>query len=122
MKKTAFGIVLKVKNLPACRAFYRDILELGEPFLDSSFRVEFRFNEDFSLILEKDPWETALPPPGERVAWLYARGNAAMIRQRMTDYGYPVPAEITADDHAGMALCHFCDPEGNPFYVPVSKY
>ena len=122
MKKTAFGIVLKVKNLPACRAFYRDILELGEPFLDSSFRVEFRFSEEFSLILEKNPWETDLPPAGERVAWLYAAGNAETIRQRMTDYGYPVPAATPPNDRGGMALCHFSDPEGNPFYVPSGKY
>ena len=122
MKKTAFGIVLKVKNLPACRAFYRDILELGEPVLDSSFRVEFRFGDIFSLILEKDPWETVLPPPGERVAWLYAAGNAETVRRRMTDYGYTVPDADEPGDKAGMALCRFCDPEGNPFYVPTDKY
>lgn len=122
MKKTSFGIVLKVKNLPACRAFYRDILELGEPDLDSSFRVEFRSGETFSLILEKDPWETVLPPPGERVAWLYAGGNAEMVRRRMTDYGYTVPAADFPCDKGGMALCRFCDPEGNPFYVPTGKH
>ena len=122
MKKTAFGIVLKVKNLPACRAFYRDILELGEPVLDSSFRVEFRFGGTFSLILEKDPWETVLPPPGERVAWLYTEGDAETVRRRMADYGYPVPAAASPSDKGGMALCRFCDPEGNPFYVPTDKY
>ncbi|MBQ9337038.1 MAG: VOC family protein [Lentisphaeria bacterium] len=121
MKKTAFGIVLKVKNLPACRAFYRDILELGEPVLDSSFRAEFRFGEIFSLILEKDPWETVLPAPTERVAWLYAAGNAETIRKRMTEYGYPAPESVSADAKGGMALCRFCDPEGNPFYVPADK-
>ena len=121
MKKTAFGIVLKVKNLPACRAFYRDILELGEPVLDSSFRVEFRFGEIFSLILEKNPWETTLPPPGERVAWLFGAGNAETVRRRMTDYGYPVPAVDACDAKADMPFCHFCDPEGNPFYVPNDK-
>ena len=122
MKKTAFGIVLKVKNLPACRAFYRDILDLGEPVLDSSFRVEFRFGEVFSLILEKDPWENVLPPPAERVAWFFADGDAETIRKRMTDYGYPAPSDVSCDAKAGMPLCHFVDPEGNPFYVRSDKF
>ena len=121
MKKTSFGIVLKVKNLPACRAFYRDILQLGEPVLDSSFRVEFRFGEVFSLILEKNPWDTVLPLPGERVAWLFAAADAEKIRQRMIHYGYPAPETTVANAKAGMALCRFRDPEGNPFYVPVDE-
>ncbi len=121
MKKPSFGIVLKVKNLPACRAFYRDILQLGEPVLDSSFRVEFRFGEVFSLILEKNPWDTVLPLPGERVAWLFAAADAEKIRQRMIHYGYPAPETTVANAKAGMALCRFRDPEGNPFYVPVDE-
>ena len=121
MKKTAFGIVLKVKNLPVCRAFYRDILELGEPVMDSSFRVEFHFGEGFSLILEKNPWDTVLPAPAERVAWLYALANAEIIRQRMIIYGYTAPETIVANAKGGMALCRFSDPEGNPFYVPTGE-
>ena len=121
MKKTVFGIVLKVKNLASCRAFYRDILELGEPVLDSSFRVEFRVGSSLSLFLEKYPWDNSQPPPTERVAWFFSCGNAEKIRKRMKAYGYPAPAAVSCDVKAGIPLCRFTDPEGNPFYVCSDK-
>ena len=120
MKKPAFGIVIKVKNLTLCKAFYRDILELGDPVLDSSFRVEFRFGEVFSLFLEKNSWEEPLPPVSGRTAWFYQCGNAAEIRQKMRAYGYPEPC-ISCADEAGMEFCRFTDPEGNLFYIPVKE-
>ena len=53
MKKKHFGIVIKVKNLTTCKVFYRDVLGLGDPVLDSNFRVEFQIDDSFCLILEK---------------------------------------------------------------------
>lgn len=104
-----------VKNLTVCKAFYRDILELGDPVLDSSFRVEFKAGDSFSLILEKSPFDVPLSPAG-RTSWLLNSGNAEKIRERMHRCGYPVPGR-TCLEKAGKALCRFTDPEGNPFYV-----
>ena len=119
MKKTAFGIVIKVKNLTACKAFYRDILDLGEPVLDSSFRVEVRFEETFSLFLEKAPWDVSQSPVSARCAWFFGSGDAELIRHKMKAYGYPASA-VTSTAEADIPFCRFTDPDGNPFYVPVS--
>ena len=120
MKKTTLGIVIKVKNLASCKVFYRDILELGEPVLDSSFRVEFQFGDSFSLFLEKMPWDVSPAPVSERIAWFYNGSDAETIRKKMSAYGYPAP-RISSTEKADMAFCRFTDPEGNPFYVPYPK-
>ena len=118
MKKAAFGIVIRVRNLTSCKAFYRDILDLGEPVLDSSYRVEFA-QGDFSLLLEKVPWETPLPPVSARTAWFFNGGSAEIICKKMNDYGYPVPPAPVNADKGGGVFSRFEDPEGNPFYVPA---
>lgn len=114
-KKT--GIVIKVKNLTSCKAFYRNILDLGDPILDSNFRVEFQCGSSFSLVLEKTPWDEPLPPASNRIVWLYQTADAKTVWTKMISYGFPVPnlSEVVAN---GERLCRFADPEGNPFYVP----
>ena len=116
-KKT--GLVIKVKNLASCKAFYQDILELGEPVLDSNFRVEFQCGDCFSLILEKTPWDMTLPPVSDRVVWLYQYADARTVWAKMISYGFQIPdlAEAVAN---GERFCRFADPEGNPFYVPTA--
>ena len=47
MKKTCYGVILKVKNLPLCKGFYKNILSLGDPAIDSSFMCEFHIENDF---------------------------------------------------------------------------
>lgn len=120
MKKAAFGIVIRVRNLTSCKAFYRDILDLGEPVLDSSYRVEFG-RGDFSLLLEKLPWDAPLPPASARIAWLYNGGSAELIRKKMNDYGYPVSPSPVSSDKGDGEFIRFEDPEGNPFYVPAGQ-
>lgn len=121
MAKMVFGIVIKVKNLTSCKAFYRDILNLGEPVLDSSFRVEFRCGDSFSLILEKISWdETGFAFP-ERIAWFYGSGNALDIQKKIHSYGYSDKCSISTAAKGGASLCRFTDPEGNSFYVPAPK-
>ncbi len=117
MKKPAFSIVIMVKNLNVCKAFYRDILELGDPVLDSTFMVEFKIGDSFSLILEKSFQENvSLFSAVGRTSWLFSGGNAEKIRKKMHICGYPVPQSACVDK-AGKAFYRFTDPEGNLFYV-----
>jgi len=46
MNATRFGLILKVNDLDACRIFYRDLLQLGEPVLDSTFAVVYPADPD----------------------------------------------------------------------------
>ena len=119
MDKKRIGIVIKVKNLTSCKAFYRDVLELGEPVLDSNFRVEFQVGDSFCLTLEKNPWETVLPAASGRVSWFFDE-DAETIRSRMKAYGYAVP-KLPDTEKKGEVFCWFTDPEGNPFYVAADK-
>lgn len=119
MRKKSFGIVIKVKNLTVCKAFYRDVLGLGDPVLDSNFRVEFQLGDSFCLTLEKMPFDAVLPPAFGRIAWLF-NADAEMVRSRLEAYGYAVP-DLPDTEKQGEVFCRFADPEGNPFYVPSSK-
>ena len=119
MKKKRFGIVIKVKNLTSCKAFYRDVLGLGDPVLDSNFRVEFQFGDTFCLTLEKSPFDAVLPPASGRIAWLFD-ADAETIRRRLNVYGYAVP-NLPDTEKKGETFCRFSDPEGNPFYVISGK-
>ena len=120
------GLVTAMERIHLCpqiistdTRFHRDILDLGEPVLDGSYRVVF-IQGDFSLLLEKVPWETPLSPVSSRTAWFFTRGSSEAIRKKMTDYGYPIPPIPVNADRGGYVFRRFEDPEGNPFYVPTS--
>lgn len=119
MKKKRFGIVIKVRNLTVCKAFYRDVLGLGDPVLDSNFRVEFQIEDFFCLTLEKSPCDAVLPQTSGRISWLFD-GDAETIRDRLKAYGYAVPS-LPGTEKKGEIYCWFSDPEGNPFYVIAGK-
>ena len=114
------GIVIKVKNLTQCKAFYRDILGLGDPVLDSNFRVEFRCGEAFSLVLEKSLWEEPELHCSQSVSWFYDAGNVLEIQKKMQIYGF-ADSDQAVENKTGRAFCRFSDPEGNAFYVPAPE-
>ncbi len=119
MENRNFGIVIKVKNLTACKAFYRDILGLGDPVEDSNFQVEFRCGETVSLFLVKNMWDEPLRMPGSgSISWYFSWGNAKAIRDKMRIYGFSDNGVIV-ENKAGKSFCRFTDPEGNAFYVPA---
>lgn len=117
MEKIISGVLIKVKNLSLCKAFYRDVLELGEPVLNSSFLTEFRISDSFSLFLERDEW-AEIPSVSGRVSW-FCPGNADRIRKNLADYGYPAPAPVCSEK-AGIQFCRFSDPEGNEILIADS--
>lgn len=115
MNKNLFGIVIKVRDLELCRNFYRNILELGQPVMDSSFQVEFKAGGS-SLILVRKSWDCPLPQHSERIAWYFSAGNPDHIREKIFACGYR--SVCTISEKAGREMVMFTDPEGNPFYVP----
>lgn len=119
MENNNFGIVIKVRNLTACKAFYRDILGLGDPVQDSNFRVEFRCGEAFSIFLEKNMWDEPVRMPSSgSISWFFNRGDAKIIQEKMRLYGFSGSSWVV-ENKAGKSLCRFTDPEGNAFYVPA---
>ena len=114
------GVVIKVKNLTRSKAFYRDILGLGDPVMDSNFRVEFRCGEAFSLFLEKNLWEEPELCCSRSVSWFYSAGKAREIQEKMQTYGF-TDSDLIVENKGGRAFCRFSDPEGNAFYVPAPE-
>ena len=47
------GVLIRVANLDQQRIFYRELLMLGNPLVDSAFWVEFAAPDGTRIILEK---------------------------------------------------------------------
>lgn len=109
------GIVVKVENLNASRSFYRDVLNLGPPVMDSNFWVEFSLGSCDSIILEQvDPTEKLSVSRG-RIAWLCETNDFDITVDNLSRNGFePISDE---SERVGVKVRLYADPEGNPFYL-----
>ena len=113
------AVVIKVQNLNICRAFYRELLELGAPVMDSNFWVEFKMGKSASLILEQIVTGEMVPEGRGRISWLCMVEDFEKMTDKLKDNGYdPINEEV---DLLGMKTLQFCDPEGNPFIICERK-
>ena len=109
------GLVIKIENMKVSRAFYRDVLNLGPPIMDSNFWVEFKLSNCSSLILEQvDPTEKLSVSRG-RMAWLCETNEFNSTVDNLARNGYEPIAEET--ERIGVKVRLYSDPEGNPFYL-----
>ena len=114
MENSLFVVVIQVSYLDRCRAFYRDVLGLGAPVMDSSFWVEFRLDSQSSLFLEKsEVLDTSRN--GGRISWIYKTDDPDSLMDILASYGY-VPKKIPTDQ-VGFTVYRLHDPEGNPFFI-----
>ena len=113
MENNLFGIIIKVKNIDICRSFYRDILELGAPVMDSNFWVEFKLPCSFTLVLEKVDRKGSTD--GDNMVWGCQIDNIDLIKSRLDEYGYHIRLEKAHRIGVDFYICH--DPEGNAFYM-----
>jgi predicted enzyme related to lactoylglutathione lyase len=109
------GVIIRVENLELCRAFYRDVLELGPPISDSNFWVEFRLPRDLSLVLERVGKGEKLPVGRGRISWLYQVPDLPQMMARLKESGCEPLAE--EQERIGFRVAMFTDPEGNPFHL-----
>ena len=119
MEQQLPGIVIKVSNLEISRAFYRDILKLGTPVMDSNFWVEFKLPCGSSLYLEKLDEKPASEAAKSRISWVYKTKDVSALVERLGEYGYE--STTTREVRVGFQLIKFDDPEGNSFYVSDEK-
>ena len=109
------GVVVRVENLTSSRTFYRDVLNLGPPVMDSNFWVEFKLGNGASLILEQvDPAEK-LPISRGRMAWLCETSDFDGTVEALEKNGFEPISEET--ERIGVPVRMYADPEGNPFYL-----
>ena len=115
MDNPLYGIALKVRNLELTRSFYRDVLELGAPVIDSNFWVEFKLGEGVPLILEKALEDEVIPDSSGRISWIFKTDEIEPVVARLKLFGYDPKCE--AIERIGLKVYEFRDPEGNPFLV-----
>ena len=119
IQSSIYGVTIKVENLTVCRTFYRDILRLGAPVMDSNFWVEFKMKNGVSLMLDEAEQGEKLSAGRGRIAWMCEikdfDDTIALLKEKGHD---PIsPEEKIADKR----VIPFCDPEGNPFYLVANK-
>jgi len=114
MKNSLFGVIIKVNNIDLCRNFYRNVLNLGNPVIDSSFVVEFQINNDFFLMLEKTD-ARFLEHESSATSWSYRVDNIEELLYRSRLHGYKLNMEKRS--HEGEILYRCQDPEKNIFYI-----
>lgn len=118
-KNSLYGIIIKVKNLDSCRSFYRDVIGLGSPIIDSNFWVEFKLQDDVALILEQVYDGESMPESAGRTSWLYKVENLEGVIHRLMEHGYePVKGE---QERLGYRIYLFNDPEGNIIHLFSGK-
>ena len=119
LQSSIYGITIKVENLTICRTFYRDILRLGAPVMDSNFWVEFKMKNGTSLLLDKVDQGEKLSSCRGRISWMCEikdfDDTVAILKEKGHE---PIEKEEELDN---KRIIPFCDPEGNPFYLVADK-
>ena len=110
MKKDYVEIVVRVNDLDGCRIFYREVLQLGDPVLDSGFIASFRISGSAMLTLEKTD-APFLEHAGAATTWRFTTADLKGLRERMDCGGYELKPDPSGEFWRGT------DPEGNVFLV-----
>ena len=112
------GILIRTGDLSGMRFFYREILKLGDPVVDSTFWVEFAAPDGTRIILEKSE-ALYLEHSISATTMVLSTPYLQEIRKELADHNYPITAEEKL--HPGEAFYRAQDPEGNVFYLCTSN-
>ena len=109
MLESGAEIWVRVTDLAVCRVFYRDILGLGVPLVDSNFLCIFQLGAGSFLTLE--PGRNR--EEGPNAPWLFLPEDPEELLDRLYTYG----CRIRKKSAAGRSLLEVLDPEQNPVYL-----
>lgn len=112
MENSLSSVIIKVRNIDICRSFYRDMLNISDPVLDSNFLVEFRMDGNVPLIVEKHHYPENSFPDGPPL--IHLTEPIATTLERLEQYGCE-PEFIGEVDGFGIYKVH--DPEANVLHI-----
>lgn len=106
-------ILILINSLDACRYFYRETLQLGEPVTDSSELAEFKLGENVSLVLE-ETLAQYLEHTSGATSWVLETENFDSICESLEKLGM-----LSGDEfiRKGRRARKAHDPEGNCFII-----
>ena len=115
--------VLSVADLAAERAFYRDVVGLGEPVMNSNVWVEFKLDGGTSFCLEQAAPNKPPLPPHSRTEFLFFVDSLEEFEKRYRAYGFEGnTAEGVPCGQTGIHAVQYPDPEGNLFRVTDRRH
>ena len=106
-------IVILAENIDVCRYFYREVLHIGTPVVDSNNRVVFALDENSSLVLEKSAAKY-MEHASSAVRFAFECSSISELESRMVKDGSRLSDGF---ERLGRTCYRGCDPEGNPFFV-----
>ena len=117
------SFVLSVVDIAAERAFYRDVVGLGDPVMDSNVWVEFKLDGNTSFCLEQTASNKPLPPPHGRSEYLFLVDSLEEFEKRYHALDFPGhAAEGAPCGQTGIHAVQYPDPEGNLFRVTDRRH
>jgi len=114
--------VLSVSDIAAERAFYRDVVALGEPVMDSNVWVEFQLDGGASFCLEQAAPNKAPLPPHSRMEFLFFVDSLDEFEKRYRSFDAPDLADGAPCEQTGIRAVQYPDPEGNLFRVTDKRH
>ena len=112
------AIVIKVNDFALCDHFYRDVLQIGEAEMVSSFGSLYKLSPECGLYLVKSDAKF-LEHASSATFWCFDVADMPAFESRLSDAGFTLSQEIF---HLGCdEFRRGCDPEGNLFFVKEAK-
>ena len=115
------SFVLAVSDLAAERVFYRDVLGLGDPVLNSNVWVEFALGDGSSFCLEKAPAGRDTIPGNGHTGLLFVVDSVDEFDKRYREHGFEGESVGIPCEQTGIHARQYPDPEGNLFRVTDSR-
>jgi catechol 2,3-dioxygenase-like lactoylglutathione lyase family enzyme len=117
------SLVLTVADIAAERAFYRNVVGLGEPVMNSNVWVEFKLDGGASFCLEQAASSKAPLPPHSRTEFLFFVDSLDEFEKRYRASGIQGDsAEGIPCEQMGFHAVQHPDPEGNLFRVTDRRH
>ena len=120
--KARINLVLQVADIAAERAFYRDVVGLGEPVMNSNIWVEFRLDGGASFCLEQAAPNKPPLPPHSRIEFLFFVDSLDEFETRYRAQEFPGASEGIPCAQTGIRAVQYADPEGNLFRVTDKQH
>ena len=120
--KARISLVLQVADIAAERTFYRDVVGLGEPVMNSNVWVEFKLDGGTSFCLEQVEPNRPPLPPHSRTAFLFIVDSLDEFEKRYRSHGHANAPEGVPCGQVGIHAVQYPDPEGNLFRVTDKQH